>query len=169
MKNIILCGFMGSGKTALGKLLAERMNMQFYDTDELISDKTGMPISKIFEKYGEAYFRSLETEVIKELINTSGAVISLGGGLAANSINHPYLKEAGVVVLLDCGIDETLQRISGDKARPLAAGGAEDIINRYNMRKPIYESVADITVDSSRTSEETYKILIAALEDLKRI
>ncbi len=169
MKNIILCGFMGSGKSVVGKLVSEIMKLKFYDTDELIVKKAGMPISKIFEKYGEAYFRSLETEVIKELINTSGAVISLGGGLAANSVNHPYLKEAGVVVLLDCGIDETLRRISGDKARPLTAGGAEDIINHYNMRKSIYESVADITVDSSRTPEETYKILITALEDLKLI
>ncbi len=169
MNNIILCGFMGSGKSVVGKLIAERMNMQFFDTDELIVRKTGMAISDIFATYGEPHFRVLETEIIKEFANMNGAVISLGGGLAANSTNHPYLKEGGVVVLLDCGIDETLRRISGDKTRPLTQGGAEDIINRYNMRKPIYESVADITVDSSKTPEETYKILVTTLEDLKLI
>lgn len=167
MRNIILCGFMGSGKSVVGKMLAQGMNMKFYDTDELIVKKTGMAISDIFSTYGEPHFRALETETVKQFANTSGAVISLGGGLAANSINHPYLKEAGTVVLLDCGIDETLRRITGDKSRPLTAGGAEDIINRYNMRKPIYESVADITVDSSKTPEETCKILITALEEFK--
>lgn len=167
MKNIILCGFMGSGKTVVGKMLAERKGLSFVDTDELIVDKTGMAIADIFEKYGESYFRQLETETIKEFINTENTVISLGGGLAANEINHPYLKQAGYVILLDCGIEETLRRISGDKSRPLTAGGKEDIVNRYNFRKPIYESVADFIVNSSKTAEDTYKSIITVLEDLE--
>ncbi len=167
MKSIILCGFMGSGKTAIGKLLSERKGLHFFDTDELIVEKTGMAISDIFSHHGETYFRSLETETIKEFIGSENCVISLGGGLAANEANHPYLKEAGYIVLLDCTIEETLRRISGDKTRPLTAGGSEDIIRRYNFRKPIYESVADAVVDSSGTTEETYKKLLSALEELK--
>lgn len=167
MKNIILCGFMGSGKTAVGKLLSDRKGLRFYDTDEIIVKKMGMTISDIFSCHGEAYFRSLETETIKEFASREGCVISLGGGLAANEVNLPYLKEAGFVVLLDCGIEETLRRISGDKTRPLTAGGRSDIISRYNARKPIYESVADMIVDSSGSIEETYKKLLTALEELR--
>ncbi len=167
MKNIILCGFMGSGKTAIGKLISERKELRFYDTDEIIVRKTGMTISDIFAIHGEAYFRSLETETIKEFVGREGCVISLGGGLAANKANHPYLKEVGCVVLLDCNIEETLSRISGDKTRPLTAGGRSDIISRYNARKPIYESVADMIVDSSGSIQETYKKLLTALEELK--
>lgn len=169
MRNLILCGFMGSGKTAVGKLLAERLQMKFFDTDEIIVNKMGMSISEIFERYKEPYFRELETQTIIEFENTDNAVISLGGGLAVNSVNHPYLKKAGTVILLDCGIEETLRRISGDSSRPLTAGGEEDIINRYNLRKPIYEEVADIRVNSSKSPEETYKSVIQALEDLNQI
>ena len=166
MKNIILCGFMGSGKTVVGKMVAERLGLAFYDTDEMIVKKTGMQISDIFSKYGEPYFRGLETEVIKGFAKTENCLVSLGGGLAANRVNHPYLKEAGVTVLLDCGIEETLRRITGDKSRPLTAGGAEDIINRYNFRKPIYESVADVVVDSSGTADITTENLLKALEEI---
>ena len=90
-------------------------------------------------------------------------VISLGGGLAANRENHPYLKNLGKVILLDCGIEETLKRIEGDKTRPLTANGRQDIINRYNFRKPIYEEVADITVDSSADVERTLNLIISLL------
>lgn len=167
MRNIVLCGFMGSGKTSVGKLLAEKYNMTFVDTDELIVKKTGMEISKIFSEYGEPYFRQLETETIKELIGSRDTLISLGGGLAANEVNHPYLKKAGCVILLDCGIEETLRRITGDKTRPLTKGGVDDIIKRYNFRKPIYESVSDIVIDSSKTAEETCQNIVKVLEELK--
>lgn len=167
MKNIILCGFMGSGKTALGRMLSERKKLRFFDTDEIIVEKMRMPIADIFAKYGEEHFRSLETETIKEFAGSENCVISLGGGLAANERNHPYLKEAGIIVLLECNIEETLRRISGDKTRPLTTDGSEDIIKRYNFRKPIYETVADAVVDSSGTAEETYKKLLSALEELK--
>lgn len=155
MKNIILCGFMGCGKTTLAKRLSQKLNMELIDTDEEIIKAEGKPISEIFAQNGEDYFRNLETELIKKLSTEKGRVISLGGGLAANKNNHPYLKAAGTVVLLDCGIETTLKRISGDKTRPLTAGGKQDIINRYNARKPIYESVADIVINSSKSKGKT--------------
>ncbi len=163
MKNIILCGFMGSGKTTLAKGLSKELNMPLIDTDEEIVKREGKPIADIFAESGEAYFRSLETELIKELAEKEGHIISLGGGLAANRDNHPYLKQAGTCVLLDCGIEETLNRISEDKTRPLTAGGKEDIINRYNHRKPIYESVADIIIDSSSSPEQTLELALEAV------
>ncbi len=167
MKNIILCGFMGSGKTTLAKGLAEALGLPLIDTDEEIVRRQGRSIADIFAESGEPYFRSLETELIKELSEKQGYIISLGGGLAVNEKNHPYLKAAGTLILLDCGTEETLRRISGDKSRPLTAGGKEDIINRYNFRKPIYESVADIVIDSSSSPEQTLEQALAEIRKKK--
>ncbi len=166
MKNIILCGFMGCGKTTLAKRLAKELNMTLIDTDEEIVKRQGMQITEIFAQKGEPFFRQLETELIKELSEKQGLVISLGGGLAANEKNHPFLKKAGTVILLDCGITQTLKRIGGDTARPLTAGGKEDIIARYNYRKPIYEAVADIIIDSSGSRGRTLDLTLTAIEEM---
>jgi len=163
MNNLILCGFMGSGKSTLAKGLSETLGMPLIDTDEEIVRRQGRTIAEIFASDGEAFFRSLETELIKELSEKEGYIISLGGGLAVNEKNHPYLKAAGRLILLDCGIEETLRRISGDKTRPLTAGGEEDIIARYNYRKPIYESVADIVIDSSASADKTLALALELL------
>ena len=160
MNSIVLCGFMGCGKTTVGKALSKQLNMPFIDTDEEIVKREGRSIAEIFSADGEEHFRSLETELIAELSKTENIIISLGGGLAANSKNHPFLKKCGKVILLDCGIEETLKRISGDKSRPLTSGGKEDIINRYNARKPIYEAVADVTIDSSKDIDATVKQIL---------
>lgn len=166
MNNLILCGFMGSGKTTLGKGLAKHFGMELIDTDKEIEKRENRSIADIFLAEGEPYFRRLETELIRELSTKKNLVISLGGGLAANRENHPYLKAAGKVILLQCGIEETLNRIKGDKTRPLTQNGEEDIIARYNLRKPIYQEVADITVDSSFSPEKTLKTAITAIEEL---
>lgn len=163
MKNIILCGFMGSGKSTIGKALAESLNMEFVDTDVLIEENEGMKIFQIFEKFGEKYFRECETKLIEKLSQEEGRVIALGGGLAANPDNHKFLKNCGKIVLLNCEIEETLKRILGDKTRPLTALGKEDIINRYNLRLPIYESIADVIVDSTGESDKTLESLLEEL------
>ena len=167
MKNIILCGFMGCGKTTLAKNLSRELGLPLIDTDEEIVKRQGRSISDIFATEGEQYFRNLETELIKELSVAEGNIISLGGGLAANTVNHPYLKKAGKVILLDCGIGETLKRITGDHARPLAAGGREDIIARYKARKPLYLSVADAVIDSSGGKKATLGLALNIIESLK--
>lgn len=151
---------MGSGKSVIGKKLAVTLNLKFVDTDELIEKGENLKISEIFKTYGEEYFRNLETKLIENLSCESGMVVALGGGLAANPKNHIFLKKCGKIILLDCGIEETLKRISGDKSRPLTAGGKEDIIKRYNERKPIYESIADIIIDSSGEVSKTLNSLI---------
>ena len=164
MKNIVLCGFMGSGKSTIGKALAEALNLEFIDTDTLIEEIEGMTISQIFEKFGEKHFRMLETKLIQKLCKEEGRVIALGGGLAANTDNHKFLKESGKIVFLNCEIEETLRRISGDKTRPLTTLGKEDIIKRYNERLPIYKSIADITVDSTGESRKTLESLLEVLD-----
>lgn len=162
MNNLILCGFMGSGKTTLAKRLAEHFGMELIDTDAEIEKRENRSIADIFATDGEACFRAKETELIKELSARDNLVIALGGGLAVNEKNHPYLK-SGRVILLDCGIEETLKRIEGDKSRPLTANGREDIISRYNFRRPIYEAVADIIIDSSEDIDRTFKTAISLL------
>ncbi len=166
MNNIILCGFMGSGKTTLGKRLSEHFGMELLDTDSEIVKRENRSIADLFSSDGEAYFRQLETELIKELTGRENLVISLGGGLAVQEQNHPYLKAAGKVILLDCGIEETLNRIMGDGSRPLTKNGKQDIIDRYNFRKPIYEEVADIIIDSSEDEIRTFITALAAIEEL---
>ncbi len=163
MKNIVLCGFMGSGKSKIGVALATKLNMKFVDTDEVIQEQENLKISEIFKNFGEEYFRNLETKLIEKLSDEEGMVIALGGGLAANPKNHVFLKKCGKIVLLDCGIEETLKRISGDKTRPLTAGGAEDIIKRYNERRPVYKSIAHIVIDSSGEVNETLNALISKI------
>lgn len=167
MKNIVLCGFMGCGKTTLAKRLAKSFNMNFIDTDEEIARAEGKTIAEIFETDGEPYFRTLETELVKRLAKEENLVVSLGGGIAANEKNHPYLKEIGTVVLLDCGLHNTMRRILGDKRRPLAQNGAEDIKQRYYSRMPIYKAVADAIIDSSKSKSKTFKNVVKALEELK--
>ena len=157
---------MGCGKTTLAKGLASELNMPLIDTDEEIVKRQGRTIAEIFEAEGEPFFRTLETALIEELSATEGKIISVGGGLAANRENHPYFKRAGKVILLDCGIEETLARILGDKERPLTAEGRESLIARYNERKPIYEEVADIIIDSSGGKERTLALALTTLEEM---
>ena len=164
MKNIVLCGFMGCGKSTIRKALAEKLNMEFIDTDITIEENEDMKISEIFEKFGEKHFRALETKLIEKLSKEEGRIIALGGGLAANPDNHCFLKKCGKIIFLNCEIEETLRRIMGDKSRPLTALGKEDIIKRYNSRLPIYKSIADITVNSTGESDKTLGRL---LEELK--
>ena len=166
MENIILCGFMGCGKTTLAKGLASELNMPLIDTDEEIVKRQGRTIAEIFETEGEPFFRTLETALIEELSATEGKIISVGGGLAANRANHPYLKRAGKVILLDCGIEETLARILGDKARPLTAEGSQSLITRYNERKPVYEEIADIIIDSSGGKNRTLTLALTAIGEM---
>lgn len=163
MNNIVLCGFMGCGKSTIGKALAEKLNMEFVDTDAKIEESQGIKISQIFEKFGEKFFRELETKLIQKLSQEDGRVIALGGGLAANLQNHKYLKECGKIIFLNCEIEETFKRILGDKTRPLTALGKEEIIKLYNERLPIYKSIADITVDSSSKSDKTLESLLEVL------
>lgn len=163
MSNIILIGFMGSGKTTFGKWLAENWNMKFCDTDELIEENEGRTINDIFGAEGEEYFRDLETEIIKKLIEEYGnrtadnAVISVGGGLPVKNVNRELMHKLGTCVYLRTSKSELVHRLKSDTTRPLLAGGnlEEKIDSLMSARKDIYESVADIILDTERMSFES--------------
>ncbi|MDD5773182.1 MAG: shikimate kinase [bacterium] len=149
--NIVLIGFMATGKTILGKLLAERLNMKFIDTDVLIEENEGKKISKIFEKEGEKYFRNLEKEVIKKVSRKNNTVISTGGGVVLLPENIERLKRKGIIICLKTRPEVILERIKLQKGiRPLLnkPEPLKEIKSILKKRAPYYKQ-ADFTIDTS--------------------
>ena len=157
--NIVLIGYMGSGKSTVGKFLAMVYGYDFIDTDELIEIKEGMSINDIFAEKGEDYFRQLETEVLLELKGkVKNTVIATGGGMPVKEENRPLLKELGKVFYLKASYDTTYKRVSGGNGRPLLnnlEGNSlyQRIKEMTAIRTPIYTEVADIVIDTTQIDE----------------
>jgi len=153
--SIALIGFMGTGKTVVGKALAWKLNREFVELDTLIEQKAGKPIPEIFQQDGEVAFRELEIEVAKEVSGNKNQVIACGGGVVLNKINIDRLKKDSVIVYLTASPQVILERVSdgGDGwERPLlkASNKAEKIQELLRFRKPFYEQAADIRVNTSK-------------------
>lgn len=148
VRSIFLVGPMGSGKTAVGRQLAERLGLQFFDSDAVIEERTGVDIAYIFEREGEAGFRLRERDVIDELTCTAGIVLATGGGAILLPENRERLAERGTVVFLDASVDQQLQRTRRGRHRPLLStadprGKLEELMR---VREPLYRSIAALTV-----------------------
>jgi len=155
MRNIVLVGFMGSGKTTVGKLLAEATGMPLLDMDAMIETRAGKSINAIFADEGEAYFRNLERELVMELAATRGHIISTGGGIVLNPQNIADFEQTGLVVCLLVDAASVLERIRHDTTRPLLAGDKEArILQLLEDRKPLYESIKHCIDTSGRPSPE---------------
>ena len=168
--NLILCGMMGAGKTTIGIKIAELTGRRWYDTDGLIEDKYGK-ISDIFEYYGEAHFRKLETEIVKDLAKQDDLVISTGGGLVLKKENNEVLQKNGKIVFLRATLDTLAKRLKVDGNRPLLQTSTESIRDRLARlmaeRSPIYEHVADYIVDvDGKMPDEIAKEIVALLKDV---
>ncbi len=153
--NIALIGFMGTGKSAVGKALAEKLGRDFVEMDLLIEEMAGKPIPDIFQQDGEIAFRELEIEVTKRVAQKTGQVIACGGGMVLNKINVDRLRETSWMVYLKASPRKILERTSADvNERPLldVPDPAQRIRELLNSRKPFYERSADITVNTSRLS-----------------
>ncbi len=145
-KSIALCGFMGCGKSTVGKILAEKLNFDFFDSDAEIETICGASINEIFKNSGEDYFRQKECEIIKNLSAKNNAVISLGGGAILRSENLESLKNT-IVVFIDTPFSLIAKRLKGDSSRPLIKNSNEDEISEiYTKRYPFYKSAADFVV-----------------------
>ncbi|WMM26930.1 shikimate kinase [Tissierella sp. MB52-C2] len=149
MRNIILIGMSGSGKTTVGKSLSMKLGMEFLDTDIFIEKKEKLKIEDIFSLYGEEYFRRLESNTIDELYERENIIISTGGGMVLNN-NIIKLRENGIIILLESSIDNIINNIKkSTTVRPLL-NSQEDIYERvnnlYENRKEIYKSLADFTI-----------------------
>lgn len=163
-KNIVLCGFMGSGKTVTGKALAEKLNMDFIDIDAFIEENEKSSVSDIFKNKGEAYFRRLEAEASVYLGSLENKVISCGGGTVINSENVTALKKNGEIFYLSVEPETVIKRLEKANDRPLLAKDKENtVITLLKSRKPIYEAAADYIIDSNKTVNEAVKQILEIL------
>ena len=169
MSNIILIGFMGCGKSSIGRHMSENYQYTLIDTDSYIEKQQKCTISEIFEKNGEEYFRQLETQCLLDLINTSDdkMIIAVGGGLPMREENRELLHKLGKVVYLRATIDTLEKRLKGDTTRPLIQGGElrQKIENLFNLRQDTYEELADLIVDTDRRS---YQQITEAIRNLEK-
>ncbi|MFH1848319.1 MAG: shikimate kinase [Candidatus Omnitrophota bacterium] len=153
--NIVLVGFMGTGKNAVGEELARCLNMEFADTDDLIERQERWAIVDIFAKFGEAYFREAEKRAVKEASSMNNTVIATGGGVVLDEENIKILKEKGTVVCLSADADTIYKRTKKYKHRPLLNVGdpVEKIKELLDLRAPFYAK-ADHQVDTTGLSVE---------------
>lgn len=149
--NIVLSGFMGSGKTTVGRQLAAALHMKFVDMDRYIEEKTGMKVTEIFARYGEAHFRELETETVRILSESTDYVVATGGGTLMRPENvEGFHKGGGTIYYLDVPLAALQERLKRDKRRPLLqTPDRRAVIERlFNERKPKYLASADVVVDA---------------------
>ncbi len=155
--NIVLIGFMGSGKTTFGKWISRKHEYTFCDTDEYIENKENTTINDIFATKGEEAFRDMETEAVKEYAaSLEKSVVSVGGGLPLRKINRDILRDIGMVVYLKASEDELCKRLNKDNTRPLLKGGnlKEKIHTLMQQREDIYIDAADIIINTENKSFE---------------
>ena len=164
MRNIVLMGFMGAGKSTIGRKLAKAMNLKFIDTDEYIEKEQGRKISDIFAEEGEAVFRDMETSLLRNLQEKKEKfVLSIGGGMPVREENRELLRKLGMVVYLKTSKEEIIRRVSGDESRPLLQGGdLEDKVTKLmTARGKIYEETAHAAVwTDGKTPEKIIEEII---------
>lgn len=151
--NIALIGFMGVGKTAVGKALAKKLNWKLIELDLLIEQRAGKPIPDIFQQDGEIAFREVEVEVTREVSRGENMVIACGGGIVLNQINIDRLRQKSKIVYLKASPALIMKRVLSDRGeRPLlkVANPELTILELLRFRKPFYERAADITINTSK-------------------
>ena len=153
IRNLALCGFMGTGKSAVGRLVAEQLHFAFLDTDTVIEARAGKSISQIFEEQGETAFREIEQRIVKELSQRDRTVISTGGGLVVNPANLTSLKEHALVVCLWASPETIWLRVKNQNHRPLLeeADPLEKIRRLLAERAPFYKQ-ANVLVNTELRS-----------------
>ena len=164
MKNIVLTGFAASGKTTCGKICAKKLGFTFSDTDKLVENNAKMSINEIFEKFGEEFFRDLETDAIKKCAAKENQVIACGGGAVLRKENMEYLSKNGIIVNLNPTENVILKRFAAaNKSRPLMkSDGEEGTLYRFRSRQPYYD-VCDykIEIDDSKDAKQIADEILA--------
>ena len=166
VRNLVLVGFMGSGKSSVGREIARRWGFRFIDTDTTIRHKYRKSIPDIFATFGEPFFRDEENKTLQALQASQEAVIATGGGIILQPRNHPLLRTLGVVVWLTASEETIWERVSRNQNRPLLQTNdpRTTIRNLMSTRYPLYGAVADITVETTGlTHQEVADQAVAAL------
>ena len=166
--NIVLIGFMGAGKSTIAGMMHEAFSMEVIEMDQVIADQQGMSIPEIFEKYGEEYFRDLETNLLIDMQDRQNVIISCGGGVALRERNVKEMKRNGKVVFLTASPETILERVRDDDDRPLLNGhkNVEYISRMMETRRPKYEAAADFII--STDGKSSYDICREIVSELQR-
>lgn len=157
--NIYLIGMMGSGKSTIGKMVAQKMRLPFIDLDLEIENFAGKPINEIFKKDSEEFFRKIESECLK---THSNSILACGGGIVSKNENISYINKHGKTILLTAPLSELYQRLSGTNNRPLLKNGniKQTLERLWLERKSKYIDMADLTINTSNKSPKDISIEI---------
>lgn len=164
-RQIFLTGMPGSGKSALGRRAAKEVGTPFIDLDSWIEERAGISIPEIFEKYGEAGFRRMETGALTFLTRTPPGIIALGGGAAMNGVNRKIMRNYGSVLLIDRPVERILSDLDAEN-RPLLKEDPEGKLRElYDQRMPTYRQLADVTIRNDGEFQTTLNLLVRALKE----
>lgn len=161
MKNIVFIGMMGSGKSTIAKEISKKLNVDYYDTDQMIENREGKTITEIFELYGENYFRKLEDDLVKEVSRCENSIISTGGGIVLNPENISLLKENGLIIYLENSVDDLVSRLKEESSnRPLIIKNDlhTKIDELLKQRENLYKKDADIIIENKKIDTTIEKI-----------
>lgn len=152
--NVFLVGPMGAGKSTVGKIVAEQLGLEFFDSDRVIEERTGADIAWIFDVEGEKGFRDREEDLLDDLTARSGVLVATGGGAVLRSDTRKRLVSRGTVIYLETPLAQQVERTSSDKRRPLLRDGeAREILERLQEeREPLYREVADLVFRADKRS-----------------
>lgn len=163
MRNLYLCGFMGCGKSYMGRLLAKKLGCRLIDLDAYIEEKEGKAIPEIFADEGEPHFRKLEEKYIREM--PENCVVATGGGAIINPVTAETARKAGTVVFLDADFELCYSRIKGDAHRPLVMKNTKEQLKAlFDTRRKIYLEHSDLSVASDRSGEEIAEEILKGLK-----
>ena len=168
-ENIFLIGFMGAGKSTIAKVLKEKLNVPLCEMDEMIAEQQKMAISDIFAQYGETHFRDLETQLVKDISEKDGVIVSCGGGAVLRQKNTQMMKESGRIVLLTATPETVYQRVKNSTDRPLLNGhmNVEYIASLMEKRRALYAGACDISVSTDgKTPEQIAMEILAAAGEM---
>ncbi len=167
MDHIWLIGMMGSGKSTVGRLLADRLNCPFYDTDADVEEESGTTVAEVFEDAGERTFRDLERTTIAEVAALPSGVVATGGGVVLDHRNVEAMKSSGTIVLLAADIEVIASRVDGSNQRPLLADGGDLALRTIaDERDGVYRAAADAVVDASGSIDDVTNAVEAACSTL---
>lgn len=153
--NVILIGFMGTGKTTVGRRLADRTGWRFVDVDEYIVETEKRPISDIFARDGEERFRAIETAALQTLLAGEGKIVSTGGGAVLREENRRLMKQRGLVVALKASKETILARLRYDQSRPLLAGNLEERVDKLMAERASAYDFADLVLHTDGRSPDS--------------